>query len=345
MTIAAEELWQAVLARDARFDGQMFYGVLSTGVYCRPSCPSRRPKADGVRFFDTVRQAEEAGFRACLRCRPQGIAPVASLVRKVTEYVESHPDSTVTLQDLGTAAGVSPFHLQRTFKKATGITPKAYIRERRAERFGRRLPEASSVTAAIYDAGFGASSRAYEQAGEELGMTPVKRRKRGEGITVRYTIAPTEFGELLVAATGRGVCAVRLGDRSEELETEFRKDFARAELVRDDGELVNVIDQIMVLIGSSTPHPEIPVDVKATAFQRRVWDYLRAIPRGETRSYSQVAADMGMPRSTRAVARACALNEVALIVPCHRVVGANGNLTGFRWGVERKRKLLERERS
>jgi AraC family transcriptional regulator of adaptative response/methylated-DNA-[protein]-cysteine methyltransferase len=217
--------------------------------------------------------------------------------------------------------------------------------EQRCQRFGAALPKKGNVTEAIYDAGFGASSRAYEKSGRELGMKPGERRRHGAGVPIRFTIAPTEFGKLLVGVTERGVCAVRLGDSAAELESEFRKDFAQGLITRDDDRLATVIDQILVLTASSAPHPQIPVDVRATAFQRRVWQYLREIPRGETRSYSQVAADLGMPNSTRAVARACATNEVSLIVPCHRVIGKNGNVTGYRWGVERKRQLLEKERA
>jgi AraC family transcriptional regulator of adaptative response/methylated-DNA-[protein]-cysteine methyltransferase len=340
-----EEQWQVVAERDRSFDGSLFYGVASTGVYCRPSCPSKRPKPENVRFFDSAAEAESAGFRECQRCRPKEVAAAAELVRRVTAVMDAHPDEPLTLQQLSAKAGVSAFHLQRTFKKATGVSPKAYMSERRLKRFGRTLAEAGTVTDAIYESGFGASSRAYEQSAGALGMRPGERKKRAAGVAIRYTIAPTEFGLLLAATTDVGVCAVRLGDSAEQLEADFRRDFGRAELTRDDDELLTLIDQILVLIGGAMPHPQIPVDVQATAFQRRVWEYLRQIPRGETRSYSQVAADIGAPSSTRAVASACARNEVALIVPCHRVIGANGKLTGFRWGVERKRQLLKKEQS
>ena len=341
----ADEKWQPIAERNASFDGSLYYGVTSTGIYCRPSCPSKRPKPGNVTIFETPEAAEQAGFRACLRCRPREVAGIAALVRRVTAHIDAHPGERFTLDQLSAVAGVSPFHLQRTFKKATGVTPRAYMNEQRCRQFGRNLAGAKTVTDAIYGAGFNSSSRAYEQSNTALGMKPGERRKHAAGVEIRFTIAPTEFGQLLVATTPRGVCAVRLADTAAELEHDFRADFSQAHITRDDGELANIVDQILVLIGSSEPHPQIPVDVRTTAFQRRVWEYLRSIPRGETRSYSQVAADLGAPKSTRAVANACARNEVALIVPCHRVVGANGNLTGFRWGIERKRQLLLKERT
>jgi AraC family transcriptional regulator of adaptative response/methylated-DNA-[protein]-cysteine methyltransferase len=334
--------WRVRLERDARYDGRLFIAITTTGVYCKPSCPSRQAKAENVRFFDSAEEAERAGFRACLRCKPRGGDAAAALVRRVTCFIESRPDAQVSLDELGALTGVSPFHLQRTFKKATGVTPKAWANALRMRRFQSSLREAASVTDAVYEAGFNAGSRAYESAGSHLGMKPGTWRKGGEGASLRYTITETEFGHLLVAATERGISAVRLGDAAG-LEAEFRKDFSRAQLTRDE-DLGTLVDQILVLIGSSSPSPHLPVDVRATAFQQRVWAHLCAIPRGETRTYSQVAAGIGAPTATRAVARACATNPVALVVPCHRVVGADGKLTGYRWGLERKRKILEKER-
>jgi AraC family transcriptional regulator of adaptative response/methylated-DNA-[protein]-cysteine methyltransferase len=330
--------------RDSRYDGHLFIAITTTGIYCKPSCPSRHAKPENVRFFDSCEEAERAGFRACLRCKPRAENGDAVLVKAVTRYIEAHRDEPVTLADLSAAAGMSPFHLQRTFKKATGVTPKAWMRNERLRKFQSSLRTAASVTDAVYEAGFAASSRAYENAQQKLGMKPGAWRKGGEGSNIAYTVAPTEFGYLLAAATERGICCVMLGDSAAEVEAEFQKDFARAERRRDE-KLSLLVDQILVLITASGPSPHLPVDVRATAFQQRVWDYLRAIPRGETRSYSQVAADLDQPTATRAVARACATNPVALVVPCHRVVGANGSLTGYRWGVERKRNLLERERA
>lgn len=342
-TAIQDDRWTAFAERDSRYDGRFFVGVTSTGIYCRPSCPARRPKPENVRFFESWEEAEAAGLRACLRCRPREVSSAAQLVQRVAAYIDANPEGRITLEALSAAAKVSTFHLQRTFKNATGVSPRAYAEERRKARFQTSLREAPSVTDAIYEAGFGASSRAYERSGADLGMRPAEWKRHGEGAVIRFATASSEFGLLFVAATDRGVCAVRLGDDAQALEEEFRLDFDKAQIHRDDS-LTGVIDQILVLIGGDAPHPEIPVDVRATAFQRRVWEHLRTIPRGETRSYSQLAAELGAPRATRAVARACATNEVALVVPCHRVVGADGSLTGYRWGIERKRKLLEVER-
>jgi AraC family transcriptional regulator of adaptative response/methylated-DNA-[protein]-cysteine methyltransferase len=336
--------WRVRLERDARYDGRLFIAITSTGVYCKPSCPSRHAKPENVRFFRSPEEAERAGFRPCLRCKPRAADAAAALVRRVAAFIESRPDDRVSLDQLSTFTGVSPFHLQRTFKKATGVTPKAWANALRMRRFQSSLRTAGSVTEAVYEAGFQAGSRAYENAPSRLGMKPGIWRKGGEGAALRYTITATEFGFLLVAATDRGISAVRLGDSPAVLEAEFRQDFSRAELTRDE-DLSVLVDQILVLIGSASPSPHRPLDVRATAFQQRVWAHLCAIPRGETRTYSQVAAGMGEPRATRAVARACATNPVALVVPCHRVVGADGKLTGYRWGIERKRKLLEKERT
>ena len=342
--MAADHRYQILQERDASYDGRLYFGVTSTGVYCRPSCPSRRPKPENVRYFDNPDAAEKAGFRPCLRCRPRNETSEAMIVRAVTEHLDRHLDDRVTLADLSAHLGFSQFHLQRIFKRATGITPKAYATSRRIEKLKSNLRKGKSVTESVFDAGFSTSSRAYERTNSELGMNPGAWRRKGEGVEIHFTVVSSEFGNILVGRTERGVCAVRLGDSKRTLEEEFRQDFAQANLVRDE-RLTNVVDQILVLIGGDEPRPHIPVDVRATAFQRRVWEQLQKIPRGETRSYSQVAEEIGSPTATRAVARACATNEVALIIPCHRVVGANGTLTGYRWGVEKKRKLLAKERA
>ena len=265
-----------------------------------------------------------------------------SLVRTIARYIEDRAGEAVTLGELSAQTGLSPFHLQRTFKKATGVTPKAWARGYRLNRFQTALKTAPSVTDAIYEAGFGAPSRAYENVAADLGMKPGSWRRCGDGIEIAYAVAPTEFGHLLVATTARGICAVRLGNSADELESEFRRDFERAALSKDD-RLSLLVAQILVLINSDAPSPYLPVDIRATAFQQRVWQHLQTIPRGETRTYSQVAAEIGSPAATRAVARACGVNPVALVVPCHRVVGADGSLTGYRWGIDRKRRLLQKE--
>ena len=266
------------------------------------------------------------------------------LVQNIARYIEGRAGESVTLGELSAETGLSPFHLQRVFKKATGVTPKAWARGYRLNRFQTALKTAPSITDAIYEAGFGAASRAYENVAADLGMKPGSWRRCGDGIEIAYAIAPTEFGYLLVATTARGICAVRLGGSVDELESGFHSDFQRAALSKDN-RLSSLVDQIIVLIGSNAPSPHLPIDIRATAFQQRVWQHLQTIPRGETRTYSQVAAEIGSPAATRAVARACAVNPVALVVPCHRVVGADGGLTGYRWGVERKRKLLDKERA
>lgn len=341
--ISIERAWRCREERDAAFDGRIFIAISTTRIYCKPSCPSPFAKREHVRFFASADAAEAAGYRACRRCRPRERDASAELVSLVAAYIESHLDQPLTLDELSAVAGVSPFHLQRKFKKATGVSPKAWARSARLRKFGRKLRTAPTVTDAVYDAGFGGSSRAYDGVSGRLGMKPGVWRRLGEGASIRYSITSTEFGQLLVATTSKGICTVRLGDDPESLEAEFRSDFRLAELARDE-ELTSIADQILVLIASNLPSPQLPVDVRATAFQQRVWDYLRSIPRGETRSYSQVAAEIGAPTATRAVARACATNPAALVVPCHRVIGSDGKLTGYRWGVERKRKLLERER-
>lgn len=341
---ATEEILRIREERDARYDGRVFIAITTTRIYCKPSCPSRLAKPENVRVFDTCESAEQAGFRPCQRCQPRAESSDAVLVKAVTRYIEAHAEEPVTLANLSAATGVSPFHLQRTFKKATGVSPKAWVKNQRMRKFQSSLRTAASVTDAVYEAGFSASSRAYENAQQKLGMKPGAWRKGGEGAQIAYTIAPTEFGYLLAAATERGICCVMLGDSVEELESEFQTDFPKAERRRDE-KLSLLVDQILVLITASGPSPHLPLDVRATAFQQRVWDYLRTIPRGETRTYSQVARDLNQPAATRAVARACATNPVSLVVPCHRVVGADGGLTGYRWGVERKRKLLETERA
>jgi AraC family transcriptional regulator of adaptative response/methylated-DNA-[protein]-cysteine methyltransferase len=341
---APEDAWRIREERDSRYDGRLFIAITTTRIYCKPSCPSPHAKPENVRFFESCAAAEQAGFRACLRCKPRAENGDAALVKTVTRYIEAHPDEPITLAHLSAAAGVSPFHLQRTFKKATGVTPKAWMKNAQMKKFQSSLRTAASVTDAVYEAGFAASSRAYENAQQKLGMKPGVWRKGGEGAEIAYTIAPTEFGYLLAAATDRGICCVMLGDSPGQLEAEFEKDFTRAKRHRDE-KLSLLVDQILVLITAHGPSPHLPVDVRATAFQQRVWDHLRSIPRGQTRTYSQVAAELGQPTATRAVARACATNPVALVVPCHRVVGADRGLRGYRWGVDRKQQLLQAEQA
>lgn len=344
--VEPEAAWAAVAARDRSRDGRFVFAVETTGVYCRPSCPARRPKRENVRFFATPAEAEAAGFRACLRCRPAGAAdPSEERARTARDYLEAHLDETVTLADLATHVGGSPHHLQRTFKRCFGVSPRQYVNARRLERFRRLVREEGSVTDAVYEAGFVDGRQLYSQAGARLGMTPGRFRDGGAGVTIRYATAASPVGRLLVAATDRGLCAVRLGDTDAEVMAALRSEFPRAVLEAAPGELGPWIDDALARIAGEEPARLPPLDVQATDFQRRVWEALVAIPRGAVRTYGEVAAAIGRPRAVRAVARACATNPVAVVVPCHRVVAASGGLGGYRWGRERKEKLLERERS
>ncbi len=341
----SQTMMDAVAARDRSMDGVFYYAVLSTGIYCRPWCPSKRPLRENVVFFRAREAAEHAGFRPCKRCKPDTAAasdPSGQLVEKVCRYIDTHPDEPVTLEVLSRALGISPFHLQRTFKARTGITPRAYADSRRLNSLKAGLREGHSVTRSLYDAGYGSSSRLYERATAQLGMTPSRYRKQGAGVTMHYTIAPTPIGRMLLAATERGVCAVRFGDSAASLERELSVEYPKAEIVRSDRKLgghVKALREIMQ--GESSAG--LPLDIQATAFQRRVWEELQAIPRGTTKSYSKIAADIGHPKAARAVARACATNPVAIAIPCHRVVREDGAMGGYRWGVNRKKKLLALE--
>jgi len=342
-----EQLWQAVVSKDARFDGQFVFAVSSTGVYCRPSCPSRRAHRERVRFFDLPEAAEQAGFRACLRCQPQRarvLDPQMELVQRVCSLLNSSDSETVKLAELASHAGVSVFHLQRTFKRVMGISPRQYLAARRFGNFKALVRKGDSVTTALYESGFNSSSRLYEYASEELGMTPATYSRGGRGVNINYTIVASSMGRLLVAMTERGVCAVRMGDTDAELEKDLREEFPHAEIKRDDSALREQVQKILSHLDNNEPRLDLPLDIRATAFQRQVWDKLRAIPYGQTVSYGDVAKALGKPGAVRAVGRACATNPVALVIPCHRVVREDQSLGGYRWGLERKKKLLEKEK-
>jgi AraC family transcriptional regulator of adaptative response/methylated-DNA-[protein]-cysteine methyltransferase len=346
-TESDERRWRAVLARDAGFDGAMVFAVRSTGIYCRPSCPARRPRRHNVVFFPRPEAAEGAGFRACRRCRPKGASTAqsqAAWVEDACRRLAAQESGRLRLADLGAELGVSPHHLQRTFKQLMGITPRQYADAVRLGFFRTRLKKGADVTAAVYDAGYGSSSRAYEGAAARLGMTPGAYRKGGRGMRIAYTIVASPLGRLLVAATDRGVSAVCLGDADAPLEAALRDEYPAAEVRRDDTGLKRWVGGILQRMEGREPAAALPLDLRATAFQRRVWEELKAIPRGRTRSYGEIARRIGQPTAARAVARACATNPVAVVIPCHRVVGGGG-LAGYRWGVERKRRLLEREAS
>ena len=343
-----EAFWRAVLNRDTRFDGRLFFGVRSTGIYCRPSCPARRPRREQVVFFRIPEAAERAGFRSCRRCHPRNAAmtdPQVEMVRRACLYIENHADELPTLEDLSKYTGVSPYHLQRVFKRVAGITPRQYAEALRLDQFKTGVKKGATVTGAMYDAGYGSSSRLYERAPAQLGMTPADYRRGGKGVGIGYTIVGCSLGRLLVAATQKGVCAVRLGDVDATLEANLLNEYPTADVKRDDEGLSGWVEQLLNHLNGARPHLDLPLDVQATAFQRSVWEKLREIPYGSTRSYSDVARAIGRPTATRAVARACATNPVALLIPCHRVVREDKSLGGYRWGIERKQALLERERA
>jgi AraC family transcriptional regulator, regulatory protein of adaptative response / methylated-DNA-[protein]-cysteine methyltransferase len=337
--------WQAVEARDATQDGQFVFAVSSTGVYCRPSCPSRRPRRENVSFFQRVEEAEKAGYRACLRCRPAAAgSPKLQWVKAVCRYIEQHLDEPMTLARLGAQFEQSPFHLQRTFKSVLGITPRAYADSCRVRQLKSNLRAGHSVTRAMYDAGYSSSSRVYERTASQLGMTPDKYRRGAVAAVIRYTCADSPLGRMLVAATDKGVCAIQFAGSDEELEQGLRHEFPFAVRRRDDAGLESWKTTLLGQMRGVRLNSALPLDIRATAFQRRVWSHLQSIPFGETRSYGAVAKAIGRPSASRAVARACAMNPVAVAIPCHRVVRSTGAAGGYRWGLARQKTLLELER-
>jgi AraC family transcriptional regulator of adaptative response/methylated-DNA-[protein]-cysteine methyltransferase len=342
----ADLFWRAVLARDARFDGAFFFAVRSTRVYCRPSCPSRRPLRSNVLFFPCGEEAERAGYRACKRCQPAAPAQRdarAEMVMQACRKIEEAPSAPPPLAQLAAALNISPFHLQRTFKRVLGISPREFADACRLAQFKAEVREGESVTSAMYGAGYGSSSRLYERADAQLGMTPATYRSGGRGMRLAYTIVACPLGKLLVAATQRGVCAVCLGDSDTKLAAALREEYPAAEITEKNGQLSRWTKQIVQHLEGALPHLDLPVDIRATAFQWRVWRELRRIPQGTTRSYSEIARRIGRPRAVRAVARACATNPVAIVIPCHRVVRADRSMGGYRWGTARKEALLARE--
>lgn len=343
--VRADPRWARLERREATDD--FLYSVATTGIYCRPDCPSRRPNPRNVQFYDTAQAAERAGFRACLRCRPDRARETdarTEMVARLCQYIEA-ADEPPSLEALATYAGLSPHHVQRSFKAVTGLTPKAYAEGRRAERVREALRSGPSVTEAYHAAGFGSSGRFYASAEHILGMSPSNYRAGGADQVIRFAVGETSLGALLVAATERGVCAVSLGDAPERLVEELQERFPSAELLGAEEGFEGWVAQVVAFVEEPRASLELPLDLRGTAFQRRVWRALRDIPVGRTLSYAELAARIDAPRATRAVASACARNPVALAIPCHRVVRSDGGLGGYRWGVERKRALLERERS
>jgi AraC family transcriptional regulator of adaptative response/methylated-DNA-[protein]-cysteine methyltransferase len=339
-----EIYWKAVKNNDSRFNGAFVYAVNSTGIYCKPSCRSRLPKRENVEFFDDFGKAENAGFRACQRCQPKSetVSERTSSVLRACEILER--EESLTLEDLSAAVGLSAAHLQKIFKEIIGVSPKKYAEIKRLEKFKAEIKAGSDVTGAMYDAGFGSSSRLYENVSEKLGMTPKTYAKRGENMTINYTISDCDLGKLLVARTVKGVCAIAFGDDAQTLRENLFGEYKNASLTEDNANLKEYVEAILANLDGAQKTLDLPLDVQATAFQMRVWEILRKIPYGETVSYTDVAESLGNKNAVRAVATACASNRVALVVPCHRVVGKSGELTGYRWGVERKKAILEREK-
>jgi AraC family transcriptional regulator of adaptative response/methylated-DNA-[protein]-cysteine methyltransferase len=341
-----EDRYEAIRRRDRAFDGQFFTAVRTTGVYCRPSCAARLPLRKNVSFFLSCAEAERAGYRPCKRCRPNEASReerYAAVVRAACRTIEA-AEEPPALGDLAQAAGLSPFHFHRVFKEATGVTPRAYAAAQRAKRVQQGLGEAASVTEAIYDAGFNASSRFYEGAASRLGMTPGAYRKGGEGSVIRFALGQCSLGAILVAATEKGICAITLGDDPAVLLRHLEDRFPRAELIGADPAFEQTVARVVGFVEAPRMGLDLPLDIRGTVFQQRVWQALRAIPPGKTASYAEIAAAVGAPRAVRAVAQACAANPLAVAIPCHRVIRSDSALSGYRWGVARKTALLERER-
>src|SRR5215218_3360561 len=343
-TTRADDRWQAVMDRDRGRDGDFVFAVSTTGVYCRPSCPARRPRRENVSFFTDPVAAERAGFRACRRCRPKAVASSQQeLVARAITWLDAHVEERVTLSRLAAALGVSPGHLQRTFTRIIGVSPRMYAAARRLELAKTRLRDGADVTSALYASGYGSSSRFYAQARASLGMTPTSYKQGGEGMTMNYATTGSPIGQVLVAATERGLCAVSIGEDDAALEQSLIAEFPRATIRRDDDALRPYVDSVLAHLRDRTSLAALPLDLVGTPFQHAVWQALRAIPAGERRTYGQIAVTLGNPKGARTVASACASNPVALVIPCHRVVRGDGSTGGYRWGAERKQALLASE--
>jgi AraC family transcriptional regulator of adaptative response/methylated-DNA-[protein]-cysteine methyltransferase len=351
VAMSDETAWTAVVTRDGRLAGQFVYAVRTTGVYCRPGCPSRQPRRENVEFFAAAADADRAGYRACARCRPaEPVAPAIATLERVRATLDAQLDAPPALGSLARDAGLSPAHLQRSFRLAFGLSPKQYVLEQRAARFKTSLRRRTTVTDAQYDAGYSAPSRAQAGAAAHFGMAASAYRNGGQGAEIRYAFRDTEFGTLIVASTTRGLCAVALGYSPAALESSLAREFPLASRrqvttrrTAADGQFLGWIDAILAHLAGRLPRLSVPSDVAATAFQRQVWRALRRIPYGHTRTYAAVAKSIGQPGSARAVARACATNPLAVVVPCHRVVSATNGPGGYRWGAGRKKQLLKRE--
>jgi AraC family transcriptional regulator, regulatory protein of adaptative response / methylated-DNA-[protein]-cysteine methyltransferase len=344
-TRAAARYWRATLARDSRADGSFVLAVRSTHIYCRPSCPARRPLRHNVTFFRTREEAEKQGYRACLRCRPNEIAGPVALVQRAASQLAESSEEGVRLGALARTLGTTPATLRRAFLQVTGLKPRELAEALRVRRFKALLRAGKSIVDALYETGYGSPSRIYERSNAQLGMTPATYRKGGQGMKIGYTIAKSPLGKVLVAATERGVSAVYLGDAENTMIAELREEYPQAEIAPATDSFRRWVSEIVQRIEGKQPRMELPLDLQATAFQRRVWQELQRIPRGRTRTYSQVARSLGQPKAVRAVARACATNPVSVVVPCHRVIREDGALAGYRWGLSRKEQLLAQERA
>ena len=341
-----EERWRALVAREREAVESFIYAVKTTGVYCRPGCASRLPKRENTLFFDTVAEAAQAGYRACKRCKPDTESSqnrLSTLITQACRQIDKS-ETAPTLASLAAQAGLSRWHFQRMFKATVGMTPKQYAKARQVERFRNSLKESESVTNAIYEAGFGSSSRAYENSRERLAMSPSQYRKGSTGVTIHYAITPCFLGLITVAATDKGICAIEFGDDPATLLTQLQDRFPKALLSEADKTFSELVQQVIAFIKAPSKGIELPLDIQGTAFQEKVWQALREVPPGSTVSYTDIAQRIGSPKAVRAVAQACASNKLAVIVPCHRVVRSDGALSGYRWGVERKRELLDREK-
>jgi AraC family transcriptional regulator, regulatory protein of adaptative response / methylated-DNA-[protein]-cysteine methyltransferase len=342
---AAAQYWQATLARDSRADGSFVLAVRSTHIYCRPSCPARRPLRRNVAFFRTREEAEKHGYRPCLRCRPNEISGPVALVQRAAGYLVESGEEGVRLGALARTLGTTQATLRRAFLRVTGLKPRDLAEALRIKRFKAMLRAGKSIADALYETGYGSSSRVYERSNAQLGMTPATYRKGGQGMKIGYTIAKSPVGKVLVAATERGVSAVYLGDAENTMIAELREEYPRAEIAPATDSFQRWVREIVQRIEGKQPRLELPLDLQATAFQRRVWQELQRIPPGRTRTYSEVARSLGKPKAVRAVARACATNPVSIVVPCHRVIREDGALAGYRWGISRKEQLLAQERA
>lgn len=343
-----ERRWKAVLQRDPAHDGKFVYAVKTTAIYCRPSCPSRKPKRKNALLFPLPELAEQAGFRPCKRCQPHQIEapdPHIQLSRDICQHIQANLDQSLTLEALSKHFHVSPHHLQRTFKSVVGISPQQYTEACRMQSMKTALGEGQEITSALYQSGYNSNSRLYTKAAAHLGMTPKRYQRGGKGEQISFSITRSSLGYLLVAATSKGICAVRLGDNPKDLKDALHSEFPNAAITPQDEALNAWVKAILQYLQGQQPHLDLPLDIQATAFQKQVWQALQKIPYGETLSYSQVANSINRPKAVRAVANACASNPVALIIPCHRVIRSNGEMGGYRWGIERKRTLLQQEKS